>query len=49
VYQDARHQAGHDEEEAEPLFDEVDGPCSRHRCAKTWSLVNATRRGAAHG
>ena len=31
------------------ILDGVDGPRSRHRCAKTWSLVNATRRGAVHG
>jgi len=29
-------------------LDGVDGPRSRHRCAITWSSVNATMRGAVH-
>ena len=28
------------------VLDGVDGPRSRHRCATTWSSVNATMRGA---
>lgn len=35
-------------DDARLLFDGVDGPCSRHRCARTWSLLNATKRGAVH-